>query len=393
MHLSSRARRVTTSGTLAIGNRVAELRAQGIDVINLGKGEPDFATPAHIVEACCQALHDGQTFYPKPGSGIPAARKAIRERFERVNGLSYAAEQVMATAGGKEAIALAMECVLDPGDEVVFAAPYWTSYPQLASLNEARAVVIPTNMESGFKIRPEQLAEAVTDRTALVIFNYPSNPTGATYSESELRALAEVLAPYELIVVSDEIYDEFVFNNHRHVSFAALDEAMYERTITVNAASKPYAMTGWRAGYAAGPKELISGMARLQSQTTTGVATFTQHALAAALAGQQDCVRQMREQCDRSRRRMLERLGRLKGVSFVEPVGAFYCFPRVAETYARLGVSNSVEFTNLLIEKARVAVVPGEAFGCDENVRMSFACSTEELDKALDRIEQVVGVE
>lgn len=391
MRLSARAKGIKISSTLAIANRTAELRAQGVDVLSFGMGEPDFGTPDHVCRAGIDAINAGHTGYAKPASGIAVVREAICERFQRVHGVTYTPKQVMTTVGGKEGVALALQALLGPGDEAIVHVPYWVSYPQMVFLSGATMVPLLTTWEDGFRIRPEQLAGAISERTRVLLLNYPSNPAGTTYGEAELRALAKVLAPHDITVVSDEMYDEIVFDGHEHVAFAALSREMYERTVTINAGSKTYAMTGWRAGYAAGPAELIGAMARLQSQTTTGVATFTQYALAAALTGPQACVAERRAEFQERGKRMVGRLSAMKDVQCVAPEGAFYCFPHVAGTYARLGVGNSIEFVEKLIDECRVAVIPGEGFGADEHVRISFSCSAEQIDKGMDRLEKLLG--
>ncbi len=391
MKLSARVRGLTLSSTFAVSNRVAEMRREGIDVIGFGLGEPDFDTPDHIKRAAIEAILAGQTKYARPPSGIPAARAAIREKFRRDNGLTYADDQVMTTVGAKEGLSLAMRAVLDPGDEAIIPLPYWVSYPTMVETTGATPVFVPTRPEDHFRMSPEVLAAKISPRTRLLVLNYPNNPAGSTYTESALREIAAVISGRDIVVVCDELYDRLLFAGRRHVSFASLSEETYANTVTVNAASKAYAMTGWRAGFAGGPAEIITAMSRLQTQTTTGVATFTQIALAAALDGPQDCVRQMREQFEQRAQVMHAGLVRLRGVSCQAPEGGFFMFPHVAENYERLGVADSHGFVRRLLEEAHVATIPGASFGCDEHVRFSCACSMENIHEGLRRLERLLG--
>ena len=345
----------------------------------------------HIKQAAIEAITNGQTKYPKPPSGIPIAREAIREKFRRDNGLTYENNQVMTTIGGKEGLSLAVQSLLEPGDEGLVPIPYWVSYPKMVEIAGATPVLIPTDRRERFRMSPAALEQAITDRTRVLLLNYPNNPAGSSYDEAELRALADVLSGRDIIVISDEMYDRLMFDGRRHLSFAAISDETYAKTVTINAASKSYAMTGWRAGYAGGPAEIISAMSRLQSQTTTGVATFTQHALATALTGPQECVEEMRREYEQRTKIMLAGLSRLKDVTCEEPEGSFFLFPHVAHTYQRLGVSDSLGFVAKLLEEAHVAAIPGSAFGCDEHVRVSSACSRESIEEGLHRLEKLLG--
>jgi aspartate aminotransferase len=384
--LSQRANALAESATLAVSAKAAELKAKGIDVVSFGAGEPDFDTPVHIRQAAKEALDAGYTRYASPSSGIPALKKAICAKLKRDNHLDYTAQQVVVTVGGKEALYLAFQALLDPGDEVIIPAPYWVSYPEQVTLSGGTSVIVRGRESNGFKLTPGEIAAVLTDRTRVVVLNYPSNPGGFTYSPDELRALAEVLSRRDVIVFSDEMYERLVFGGQQFLSYAAISERTYNQTVTFNAGSKTYAMTGWRIGYAAGPVPIIKAMAKIQSQTTSGATTFCQHALIKALEGDPSCVEQMRQEFERRANHMYERLNALPGVSCVRPTGAFYAFPNVSETYGKLGVKGSLEFAAKALEEAHVAVVPGEAFGCDENVRLSFATSMEQIDKGLDRL-------
>ena len=387
MKISQRVQNLAESGTIAVSNKVAAMRAQGIDVVSLGAGEPDFDTPDHIKAAAAAALNGGETKYAKPASGVPELKQAVIGKLARENGLTYTPEQVVASVGGKEALYLAFATLLDPGDEVIIPAPYWVSYPEQVKLAGGVPVFVNAGADAGFRITPQQLRDALTPRTRVLVFNSPSNPTGAAYSPEETDALADVLADTDVVTFSDEMYDRLLFGGRKFKSFAATSAHAYDHTITFNAGSKTYSMTGWRIGYAAGPVDVIKGMAKLQSQTTSGAATFTMHALAAALNGDQSCVEEMRVEFERRGRFLGDRLNGMDGVVCPEPGGAFYAFPDVSGTFAAKGVSGSTEWAGRLLEDAHVGVVPGSDFGDDACVRLSFATSMAVLETALDRIE------
>ncbi len=390
MKLAERVLNLAESATLAVTAKAARMRADGIDVISFGAGEPDFDTPSNIKKAAIAAIEAGHTKYSKPTSGIPAAKQAICEKLARQNNLTYTPEQVMITAGGKMGVYLAMSALLDPGDEVVIPAPYWVSYPEIAKLMGGVPVVVAGREDNDYKLTPEDLRPVLNERTKLCILNSPSNPSGATYSPDELRALAAVLLERGVFVISDEIYERLVFDGQESASIASLGEKAYENTLILNSLSKTYAMTGWRVGYAAGPVDVIKAMAKLQSQSTSGAATFTQHALVEALTGDQSAVEEMRLAFQERGAYMCERFMGMSGVRCPRPTGAFYCFPNVSDTYARLGVAGSLGFAGLLLEQAKVAVVPGIAFGLDGHVRASFAASMETITEGLNRIEALL---
>ena len=387
MRISQRVQDLAESGTIAVSNKVAALRAQGVDVISLGAGEPDFDTPDHIKQAADDALGRGETKYAKPASGVPELKQAVCDKLARENGLTYTPDQVIASVGGKEGLYLAFATLLDPGDEVIIPAPYWVSYPEQVKLCGGVPVIVNAGADQDFKITPQQLRDALTDRTRVFVFNSPSNPTGAAYSPEETEALVEVLADTDVITFSDEMYDRLLYGGRTFKSFGEVSDHAYNHTITFNAGSKTYSMTGWRVGYAAGPVEIIKGMAKLQSQTTSGAATFTMHALAAALDGDQACVEMMRSEFERRGQFVSDALNRIEGVICPEPGGAFYVFPDVSDTYEQIGVSGSTEWANRLLEDAHVGVVPGSDFGDDNCVRLSFATSMENLEESLRRME------
>ncbi len=388
MKLSKRVTALAESATLAVSAKAARLKAEGVDVVSFGAGEPDFDTPAHIRRAGLGALEAGQTRYPSPAHGLLAARKAVCDSLLRDSKLHYDPDQVMITSGGKDAAYLAFHALLDPGDEVVIPKPYWVSYPEMVRLTGAVPVFVVGPRERDYKLSPELLRTVLTPRTRMFVFNSPSNPSGVTYDPEEVRQLAHALQEHDLIVLADEIYDRLLYGDQKTISYASVSDRAYAQTLTCNSASKTYAMPGWRLGYTAGPVEIIKAMAKLQSQSTSGAATFSQLAYAAALAGDQSCVETMRAEFERRGRHMWTRLTSMPDVQCPKPTGAFYCFPDVSKTYPRLGVSGSIEFAGRLLDEARVAVVPGVAFGMDGHVRLSFATNMASIDKGLDRLEQ-----
>lgn len=391
MRLSDRVSRLGTSATLAVTAQAKALQQQGRDVVSFGAGQPDFPTPQHIVEAAKTALDQGHTGYAVPASGLEISKRAVCERLKRDRDLDYDPAQVIITVGGKEALFLAFMALLEEGDEVVIPAPYWVSYPEQVKLAGGIPIIVSGCETEGFRITPAQLQAVLNERTRAVVLNYPSNPGGFTYRKEQLRELAGVLAGRDVVVLSDEMYDCLVYDDHVHVSWASLSQETYNKTLTINAVSKTYAMTGWRLGYAAGPAKLIAAMAKLQSQSTSGTANFSQHGLVAALSNEQQSVEQMRGAYDRRRRLMYDRLIALPGVRCIEPTGAFYCFPNVSGTYDRLGVGGSIEFAKKLLDEMYVAVVPGVAFGCDEHVRLSYAVSDEKITEGLQRLAKFLG--
>ncbi len=391
MKLSERALNLAESATMAVSGRAAQLRREGKDIVSFGAGEPDFDTPDHIKQAAIDALNGGATKYATPSSGIIPLKEAVAAKLARENALDYAPSQVIVTVGGKEALYLAFATLLDEGDEVIIPAPYWVSYPEQAALCGGVPVHVLGDVDNSFKITPAQLESAITPRTKAFVFNSPSNPGGFLYTPAEVDALAAVLEGKDIVVFSDEMYDRIIFGDDSFKSYATASAHAYDHTITFNAGSKTYAMTGWRVGYAAGPADIIKGMAKIQTQTTSGTFTFGQHGLVAALNGDQACVEEMRQEFESRAEHIHARLNALEGVTCPRPAGAFYVFPDVSGTFAKLGVSGSIEFAQRLLEDSHVAVVPGEAFGVDSGVRLSFATSTEMIDKGLDSLEKFLA--
>jgi len=392
MKVSQRAQKVAPSATLAVTNRAKELKAQGKDVVGFGAGEPDFDTPDYIKEAAIKALKEGKTKYT-PASGIPELKATIAKKLEAENGVKYAPEQIVVNIGGKHSVYEAMQAVLDPGDELLLPAPFWVTYPEAAGLAGAVVKIIETSRKNSYKITPAQLKKAITSKTAMLVLNSPNNPGGFTYTPDELRALAKVLEGTNVCVMSDEIYEKLIYGDTKFISFAALSQDAYNRTLTLNGLSKTYSMTGWRLGYTAGPLDVIKAMARLQDHMTSNPVTFAQYAAIAAMGPQSAAaIEKMRVEFEKRARYMTDRLRAIKGVECTEPTGAFYCFPDVSAHYGRtIGgakITGSMDFAKALLEQAMVGVVPGLPFGCDANVRLSFACSMEQITKGLDRIQK-----
>jgi aspartate aminotransferase len=391
MKVSNRAQAVPPSATIAVNSRAKQLQAQGVDVVRFAAGEPDFDTPDYIKDAAIEAMKAGKTKYTA-AAGIIELRTAIAAKLLNENGLNYTADQVIVNIGGKHSVYESMQAVLDLGDEVILPIPYWVTYPEAVKLAGAVPKIIQTDPDNSYKTKPEQLKKAITKKTALLIINSPNNPGGFTYTPEELTAIAKVLEGTNIMVLSDEIYEKLVYGKTKFVSFASLSEDAYNRTITLNGFSKAFAMTGWRMGYTAGPLEIIKAMGRLQSHMTQNPVTFAQHAAVTALSKPAGEVEKMRIEFERRAKYMARRLNDIKGVKCCEPTGAFYCFPDVSRHYGRningAAINGSMDFAQALLEQANVALVPGLPFGCDANVRLSFACSLEQITKGLDRIEK-----
>jgi len=393
VQLARRIRQIPPSATLALNAKANALKAQGVDVVNFGVGEPDFDTPDHIKQAAVAALESGFTRYT-PVGGIPELKEAIIQRFEEDLGLSYRPAEIMVSCGGKHALYNLFQVLFDPGDEVVVPAPYWVSYPPMLMLAEAVPVIIPTREENGFKLTPEELRERLTPRTKGLILNSPSNPTGMVYSRPELEALAEVVLAHDLVVISDDIYNRIIFDGLEFVNLAMLAPELKARTFVLNGVSKTYAMTGWRIGYAAGPEAAIAAAVNLQSQSTSNPTSIAQKASVAALRGPQDFVARMVGEFAWRRDDIYQRLLAIPGVTTPKPEGAFYIFPNFSAYYDRLkpapGQSRSQALAEYLLEEARVAAVPGAEFGEDACIRLSYATSRERIATGLARIREAL---
>jgi aspartate aminotransferase len=389
--LAASLKRIKPSPTIAVTNLARELQAAGRDVIGLGAGEPDFDTPDHIKEAAIQAIRDGQTKYTAV-DGTPALKRAIAAKFARENGLAYDPAEITVGTGGKQVLYNALMATLDPGDEVVIPAPYWVSYPDMALLAGGEPVFVSCPEQTGFKLRPEDLDEAIGPKTKWVILNSPNNPTGAAYTEAELKDLTEVLVRHPQVwLMTDDMYEHLVYDGFRFTTPAQVEPRLKDRTLTVNGVSKAYAMTGWRIGYAGGPKELIRAMGMIQSQSTSNPSSISQAAALAALTGDLGFLAERNEIYRQRRDLVVERLNRAPGLRCHRPEGAFYVYPSCAGVIGRRtpkGVSlhTSEDFARELLNEEGVAVVHGSAFGLDPYFRISYATSTELLEEACTRI-------
>jgi aspartate aminotransferase len=384
MKLAGRVSQVTPSITLAIAAKAKAMKAEGIDVCSFSTGEPDFDSPAHIKAAAQKALEEGKTKYG-PASGEPKLREAIARKLKTDNGLDYKAENVIVTNGGKHSLFNLMLALIEAGDEVIIPAPYWLSYPDMVTLAGGVSVIVPTDASTGYKITPEQLRKSITPKTKLFILNSPSNPTGMVYTPEEIQAIAQIIVETDILVVSDEIYEKILYDGAKQVSIGSLGSDIFARTVISNGFAKAYSMTGWRIGYLAGPVDLIKATINIQSHSTSNVCTFAQYGAIAALEGSQDCVEEMRQAFAKRREVMFERLNAIPGLSCPKPDGAFYLFPDITKTGLK-----SLDFCNALLEKEQVAVIPGIAFGADDNIRLSYATDLATIEKGMDRLEKFV---
>lgn len=388
--VSRRAQRVKPSSTLAVTALVARLKAEGRDVVGLGAGEPDFDTPAHICAAAVQAINSGFTRYTNV-DGVPELKDAIIAKFERDNGIAYKREQILVSTGAKQSIFNLCMALLDPGDEVIVPAPYWVSYPDMALLADGVPVTPYAGPEQGYKITAAQLAAAITPRTRLLLINSPCNPTGAAYTAAEWRALGAVLLQHPRIVIgTDDMYEKIYWGNEPFTSLLSVVPGLYERTVTINGCSKAYAMTGWRLGYCGGPRELIAAMCTIQGQSTSNASSISQKAAVAALNGEQSCVATMNRAFKERHDYIVAALNTLPGVSCRQASGAFYAFADVRRAIANLGLKDDDAFAEYLINQVGVAVVPGSGFGAPGHIRLSFACSRETLEKAVERMRKAL---
>jgi aspartate aminotransferase len=382
---------VQPSATLAAGAKAKQMKAEGIDVFDFSLGEPDFNTPAHICLAATKAMQEGKTHYT-PANGIVELRTAVARWYQKTYDIRYAPDQVIISNGAKHSIHNVLAATVGPGDEVIIPTPYWVSYSDLVTMTGASYVLVPTSLENDFKMTPAQLKAAITPRSRLLMMNSPSNPTGSVYSRLELEALADVVLDSKLAVLSDEIYERLVFGKAKATCFATLRPGLMERTITISGASKTFAMTGWRIGWALGPTPVVKAMANVQSQETGNPCSISQYATVAALEGDQACIETMRQEFEARRDLVCSRLAAMPGVKCPMPGGAFYAFFNVAAHFGRtfqgFKVTDSMTFCQALLEKAHVNVVPGAAFGAEGYIRLSYAASREQLKGGLHRLEQ-----
>ena len=390
--LSARVQSVKPSATLAITARAKALRAAGKDVVGLGAGEPDFDTPDHIKEAAIKAIHDGFTKYT-PVEGTLELRRAIVDKFKRENGFDYQVEEILVSCGGKQSFYNLAQAILDPGDEVIIPAPYWVSYPDMALLAGGVPVIVDAGADQSFKITPAQLEAALTERTALVVINSPSNPTGMSYSHAELAGLGEVLRRHpKAVIATDDMYEHIRWSSEPFVNILNACPDLAPRTLVLNGVSKAYSMTGWRIGYAGGPADIIKAMKKIQGQSTSNPTSISQVAAQAALEGPQDCIATMGAAFKERHDYVVARLNTMAGIECLPTDGTFYVFPKVQGLIDAIdGVKDDLELAEYLIEQAGVALVPGSAFGLGGHVRISIATSMANLEQALDRIASVAG--
>ena len=390
--LSNRVKAVKPSPTLAITARAAAMRAAGKDIIGLGAGEPDFDTPDPIKAAAINAINSGFTKYTAV-DGTAGLKKAIIAKFKRDNGFDYSPKQILVSSGGKQSFFNLAQALLNPGDEVIIPAPYWVSYPDMVLLADGVPVIVETTQAQNFKMTPEQLRSAITDKTRLVVINSPSNPTGVAYSADELKALGAVLRDYpDILVATDDMYEHILWNKGEFVNILMVNPDLYPRTIVLNGVSKAYSMTGWRIGYAAGPADLIEAMCIVQSQSTSNPTSISQVAAEEALNGDQSFIDTMLTEFKKRHDYVVAELNSIEGIDCLPTDGTFYVFPNVEKLLARLdGIADDLAFAEYLIEQAGVALVPGSAFGCPGHLRISIATSMTHLQNAMQRIKQAVS--
>lgn len=394
MQLSRKAMAISGSITLAITAKAKKLKSEGIDVVSFGAGEPDFNTPENIQESAIRAIKEGLTRYT-PASGIIELKKSICEKFKRDNNIDYKPSQIVISNGAKHSIHNALLAICNPGDEVIVPQPYWVSYPELVKLADGVPVFVETKEEEGFKYTKESLLAAITDKTKAIILNSPNNPTGTIYSREDLEMIAQIAVEKDLIVISDEIYEKLVYDGMKHISIASLGEDIKKRTVVINGMSKAYAMTGWRIGYAAAEEEIIKIMSNVQSHATSNPNSIAQYASVEALQGNQDAIEKMRVEFEKRRNYMVDKINSIPNLSCRKPEGAFYVMVNISKvkgmTVNGRTINDSMALCDSLIEDAKVAAIPGIAFGTDDFIRLSYATSLENIKEGLDRIEKYLA--
>ena len=394
MELSRKAQRIEASVTLAITAKAKEMKEKGIDVISFGAGEPDFNTPENIINAAIKAMQEGNTKYTNV-NGILPLREAICKKFKEDNGLIYKPSQIVVSTGAKQSLANVFLAILNPGDEVIVPNPYWVSYPELIRLADGKAVFVESDETSSYKFTKENLEKAVTEKTKAIILNTPNNPTGTIYNKEELIEIAEFAKKYDLIIVSDEMYEKLIYDGESHVSIASVSHDAYERTIVINGLSKSYAMTGWRLGYCGATEKIAKLMTNIQSHMTSNVCSITQYAAVEALNGPQDKVKEMISEFEKRRNYMAKTLEEMNNLSIIKPQGAFYIMINIDKCLGKEingeKINDSMDFSANLLENEKVAVIPGKAFGLDNYVRVSYATSMELIEKGLERINKFVN--
>ena len=387
--LSNRVQKIKPSATLAVSDKAKQLKDQGVQIVSMGSGEPDFDTPVNIQKAAAQAIGDGETRYTAV-DGTPKLKKAICEKFKKDNGLDYSENEVMVSSGGKQVFYNLCQAILNKGNEIIIPAPYWVSYPDIAILADATPVFIKAGLDQEFKITPEQLESSINDNTKLLILNSPSNPTGAVYTKPEIESIGAVLERHPQVhVISDDIYEHIRWEDDEFVNIAMLCPKLKDRTIILNGVSKAYAMTGWRIGYAAGPKDIIKAMKKIQGQSTSNPSSISQAAALEAISGDQSFINMMVEAFERRHNFLVDSLNAIDGIECSQSRGAFYSFPRVQGLIDRLGLKDDVEFSTYCLDKISLALVPGSAFGAPGYVRLSFATSMDNLKLAIERLSNI----
>ncbi len=394
MTVATRAKKINPSPTLSITAKAKKMQSEGINVISFGAGEPDFDTPQNIKDAAKNALDNGFTKYT-PTAGILELKKSICDKFEKENNLKYSTEEILVSCGAKHSIFNAIMILIEDGDEVILPSPYWVSYPEMINFAGGKPVFLQTSQETGFKITPEQLKNSITKKTKLFILNSPSNPTGMVYTEEELKQITDILVENNIYCISDEIYEKIIYDNTKHFSIASFNDNIKQLTIVINGVSKSYSMTGWRIGYAAGNKELISAMSNLQDHSTSNPTSIAQYATVEALANNTDFVTKMVKEFNSRRDFMVETVNSIKDLSTLKPNGAFYCWINVSKIIGKKFhskiISNSLVLADILLTEAKVAIVPGCVFGDDNYIRLSYATSMKNISEGLERIKNFVN--
>ena len=394
MNLSKKANSISPSITLEITGKANELKAQGVNVMSFAAGEPDFNTPKNIIEAAVKAMEAGHTKYTKT-AGIVELRKAICKKLHQENNLNYSEEQIVVSTGAKQCLANTFLAILNKGDEVILQNPCWVSYTELIKLADGVPVIVNCDENDGYKLSAKNIEKAVTSKTKAILLNSPHNPTGIVYNKNELEEIAQIAKKYNLIIISDEIYEKLIYDGEEHVSIASLSEDAYERTIVINGLSKTYAMTGWRVGYTASSAKLAKIMSSVQSHMTSNVCSISQYAALEALTGPQDSINMMKNAFEERRNFMMKKLEEIDEVSFIKPQGAFYIMVNITYFIGKsingVKINNSIEFAKMLLEEEKVAVIPGAAFGLENFIRISYATSMEVIEEGLDRIKSFLG--
>ncbi|EDT75401.1 pyridoxal phosphate-dependent aminotransferase [Clostridium butyricum] len=394
MNLSKKAGNISPSITLSITAKANELKAQGVDVVSFGAGEPDFNTPQNIINSAIKAMQDGKTKYT-PAGGILELKKTICKKFKEDNGLDYTTDQITISTGAKQCLANVFMAILNPGDEILIPIPYWVSYPELVKLADGVPVFVETLKENNYKYTIEDLEKAVSDKTKVILINSPNNPTGTIYNREELIEIAEFAKKHDLLIISDEIYEKLIYDGEKHISIASLSEDAFERTVVINGVSKTYAMTGWRLGYMAASKEITKLMTSIQSHMTSNVNTIAQYAAIEALNGPIEDLNTMVKEFERRRNFMVDRLSKIDGVSIIKPSGAFYIMVNISSyfntTFKGEEIKNSLDFSRVLLDEEKVAVIPGAGFGLDEYIRLSYATSMDIIETGIDRIAMFIN--